>query len=228
MAAHELKTPITTILTLTGLALKQIVGPTGPNPERLRSVLRALDRQATKFGGLVSQLLDVSRVEAGQLVLARETTDLTRLVEEVAARTRLQTSQHTVAVHAPSSVPALVDSLRVEQVLTNLLSNAIKYSPAGGPIDVEVWTPDPETVSIAVRDRGIGIPVEHRQRLFDRFYRIRPADRVAGMGLGLFISRRIVEAHGGIIDVEFPPDGGTRFLFSLPTGLERREEGQPA
>jgi PAS domain S-box-containing protein len=228
VAAHELKTPITGIVAFTDLALRQVDRPAGPDPGRLREVLRALERQTTRFGGLVSQLLDVSRIEAGRLVLAREPTDLARLVEDVVARTRLEAGQRTIAVQAPPAVPAFVDPLRVEQVLTNLLSNAVKYSPGGGPIDVEVWTPDPHAVSIAVRDRGIGVPVEHRQRLFDRFHRIRPADRVAGMGLGLFISRQIAEAHGGRIEAEFPPDGGTRFVVSLPTGLERPEEGQGA
>ena len=228
VAAHELRTPITGIVAATDLALRQIDRPAGPDLERLRQVLRVLERQTGKFADLVAQLLDISRIESGRLVLARERTDLAQLVEDVAARTRLEVDQRTIAVRTPASVPAFVDPVRVEQVLTNLLSNAVKYSPGGGPIDVEVWTPDPDAVSIAVRDRGIGIPVEHRARLFDRFYRIRPADRVAGMGLGLFISRQIAEAHGGRIEAELPPDGGTRFVVSLPTGLQRPEERQRA
>jgi hypothetical protein len=113
-------------------------------------------------------------------------------------------------------VLAAVDPLRLEQVVANLLSNAIKYSPPGRPIDVEVATPTADTVSIAVQDRGIGIPAEHQRRLFERFYQARPGDRVAGLGLGLYISRQIVELHGGRIEVESPPDGGTRFIVSLP------------
>jgi PAS domain S-box-containing protein len=228
VAAHELKTPITGIVTSTDLALRQVDRPAGPDLDRLRQVLQVLDRQTSKFADLVAQLLDISRIEAGRLVLAREPTDLARLVEDVAARKRLEVDQRTITVHSPPSVPAVVDPVRVEQVLTNLLSNAVKYSPGGGPIDVEVSTPEPDAVSIAVRDRGIGIPVEHRARLFDRFYRIRPADRVAGMGLGLFISRQIAEAHGGRIEAEFPPDGGTRFVITLPTGVQSSEEGQGA
>ena len=96
-----------------------------------------------------------------------------------------------------------------------------------GPIEVDVSRPDPGNVSIAVRDHGIGIPVEHRQRLFDRAYRVRPGDNVAGMGLGLFIARQIVESHGGSIAVEAPPDGGSRFIVTLPVGDDRSDETRP-
>jgi len=228
VAAHELKTPTTSLVAYTGLALKQLDRPAGPDPNRLRSVLGSLDREATKFGGLVSQLLDRSKIDAGQLALNRAPTDLSRMLEDVAARAGIGTRRrHAISVHAPTPVWALVDPLRVEQVLTNLLSNAIKYSPAGGPIEVDVSRPDPGNVSIAVRDHGIGIPVEHRQRLFDRAYRVRPGDNVAGMGLGLFIARQIVESHGGSIAVEAPPDGGSRFIVTLPVGDDRSDETRP-
>jgi signal transduction histidine kinase len=120
-------------------------------------------------------------------------------------------------VRAPATLPALVDSLRLEQVVTNLLDNAIKFSPAGGQIDVELSEPAPGMGRLAVTDHGIGIPPERRQHIFERFYQAHDGDHVAGLGLGLYISRQIVELHGGAIEPEFPPEGGCRFTIDLPT-----------
>ncbi len=114
---------------------------------------------------------------------------------------------------------ATVDPLRLEQVVANLLDNAIKYSPDGGQIDVELREDQGGSATIAVRDRGLGIPIEDREHIFDRFYQ--GHDRtsltgIAGMGLGLYISRQIIELHGGTIRAEFPPGGGTRFVVRVP------------
>jgi PAS domain S-box-containing protein len=224
VAAHELKTPITSVRGFTELALRQFARAEGPDPQRVERALLTLDRESQKLSHLISQLLDVSRVDAGQLALQREPTDLARLVREVAASAQMTTDRHTLDVYAPEELIARVDPLRLEQVVGNLLSNAIKYSPRGGPIDIELLTPRPGSVAIAVRDRGIGIPVEQQGRLFERFYQARSGDRVAGMGLGLYISRQIVTLHGGQIDIESPPDGGTRFIVTLPLDPATREE----
>src|SRR5262249_20167706 len=115
VAAHELKTPMTSIVAYTEMALRQLDRPEGVDAQRLRSVLRALEQQTTRFAGLVSQLLDLSRIEGGQLALARTTTDLSRLVADVVERARLGSSRHTIDVRAPVSLQAFVDPLRVEQ-----------------------------------------------------------------------------------------------------------------
>ncbi len=104
-------------------------------------------------------------------------------------------------------------------MVANLLDNAIKYSPDGGRIEVEVALPTPETLRLAVRDYGTGIPPDQREGLFDRFYQAHTASHTSGLGLGLYLSRQIVELHGGRIGAEFPPDGGTRFVVTLPTNL---------
>jgi signal transduction histidine kinase len=109
----------------------------------------------------------------------------------------------------------VVDPLRIEQVVTNLLSNAIKYSPDGGAIDVSVSCGS-DSVRLVVRDHGIGIPPERRARLFDRFYQAHGEGHFGGLGLGLFISRQIVELHSGTLEADFPADGGTRFQVTLP------------
>jgi two-component system sensor histidine kinase KdpD len=166
---------------------------------------------------LVAQLLDISRIQSGRLALQLRTVDIGQLIRDVVTAMQHQSQDHTLQVVAPLHLQMRIDALRIEQVLTNLVDNAIKYSPQGGPIDIEVASPDGDHVQIAVRDRGPGIPVEHRARIFERFYQADAAQHAAGMGLGLFISREIVELHGGSITAEFPPDGGARFIITLPT-----------
>ena len=219
MAAHELKTPVTT-LRLTTQALVRELDRTGSlDLNRARRLLERSDDRAANLSRLVDELLDVSRLETGRLTLDRQRTDVAELVTKIAAAVQLATNRHTLTVRALSQALALVDPLRLEQVLTNLLDNAIKYSPEGGPIDVEVALPHPAMIQVAVRDRGVGIPPERRPQIFDRFHQAQALDPRAGLGLGLYISRQIVELHGGRLDVEFPADGGSRFVISLPTDL---------
>ena len=108
------------------------------------------------------------------------------------------------------------DPVRFEQVLSNLLENAIKYSPDGGEIAISARRDGDGMIEIAVRDHGLGIPTEHRRRLFERYYQAHQTGYRSGMGLGLYIARELVEAQGGRIWTEFPDDGGTRFLVRLP------------
>jgi signal transduction histidine kinase len=110
--------------------------------------------------------------------------------------------------------------LRLEQVVANLLDNAIKHSPYGEPIAVTLSLPEAGTIELAVSDRGIGIPIEARDRIFERFFQARPDDATQGLGLGLYVSRQIVELHGGEIRADFPAGGGTRFVVTLPIGIE--------
>jgi signal transduction histidine kinase len=115
---------------------------------------------------------------------------------------------------------AWIDPLRLEQVLANLLDNAIKHSPPGEPIVVTLSRPLPGTLELAVSDRGIGIPIEARDRIFERFFQARPEDATQGLGLGLYVSWQVVTLHGGEIRADFPADGGTRFVVTLPTNVE--------
>ena len=218
IAAHELKTPITSLRGFAQVLLGQFDLRGGTDERVVRRALEVIEQQSDRLSRLVSQLLDTSRLEAGRLVLDRQPTNLARLVQEAAARAQVNTNRHTLVVHVPAEVPALVDPLRLEQVFTNLIDNAIKYSPNGGRIEVELARLAPERVRLMVRDRGIGIGPEARERIFDRFYQAHGSDHRSGLGLGLYISRQIVELHGGAIEAQFPPDGGTRFVVSLPTG----------
>ena len=209
VAAHELSNPIASVRGFAQLALRQFRQGDRPDLPRIGRALEMIDKQAGKLSLLASELLDVSRIEAGQLTLDRQHTNLTALVEEVTATALMRTTRHTIRGRASSTVWACVDPLRLEQVLTNLLDNAIKYSPEGGPIDVEISVPEPGTVRIAVADRGLGIPDEHRGQIFERSHRAHAGRDASGMGLGLYVSREIVHLHGGRIEAEDRLGGGT-------------------
>jgi signal transduction histidine kinase len=217
VAAHELKTPLTSLRGFAQLLLGQMDEGRSPDPQHLQMALGAIDRQSEKLARLVSQLLDISRLQAGQLVLERRPADLVPLLRSVLENAGATTRRHTLALEAPAALPAVVDPLRLEQVVTNLLDNAIKYSPDGGPIQVTARVAA-GAFEVAVSDRGIGVPPEHRARIFDRFYQAHGQRRLGGMGLGLYISRQIVELHGGTIRASFPDEGGTRVVFRVPRG----------
>ena len=219
VAAHELKTPVTSLKAMAQLAVRRLDREGRLDPRQARHALSVIDRQSDKLGRLVSQLLDISRIEAGQLAINPQAVDLRRVVEDALAVARATTTRHQIVLDAPASIAARVDPLRLEQVMTNLLDNAVRYSPEGGQIDVRLYPVDAETARVEVRDRGLGIPAEQRYRVFDRFFQAHPGSQVAGIGLGLSISRQIVELHGGRIEVDFPEDGGTRVVVTLPTGL---------
>jgi signal transduction histidine kinase len=215
VAAHELKTPLTSLRGFVQVLLRQSEKGSPADPVRLTQALRTIDEQTQKLSRLVAQLLDVSRIDAGRLVVDTKPLNLVTLVEDAVAAARTRCGGHLVSLRAPTSLLAPVDPLRFEQVLTNLLENAIKFSPAGGRVDVAVRR-DGGQALIAVTDHGVGVPPEHRDRIFDRFFQVPQGGSVAGMGLGLYISRQIVELHGGRLTAEFPPEGGTRLLVALP------------
>ena len=223
IAAHELKTPMTSLRGFVQLAIRQLDRDGALDPVQAHQALRVIDQQSRKLSNLISQLLDVSRLEAGRLALERQVVDIGRVVEGVVAAAMANSTEHAILVRIPAPVLALVDSIRIEQVVTNLLDNAIRYSPLGSLIDVEVAQPCRDKVRLAVRDRGPGIPPEFRDRIFMRFNNAQIADHVGGMGLGLYISHEIVQLHGGQIEAEYPEDGGTRFVVTLPSGMGEGE-----
>ena len=229
VAAHELKTPVTSLRGYAQVLIRHFEQGKPVDPPVLQRALHTVDYQSVKLVRLVSQLLDISRIEAGRLVLERTLVELVGLVRGLVDAARVSTGMHTVVLRAAPELFAFVDALRFEQVVVNLLDNAVKYSPAGTQIDVELAAPDRGTVRLAVRDRGIGIPPHQRHRIFDRFYQAHGQDLLAGpsagMGLGLYISRQIVELHGGHIAAEFPTDGGTRVVVALPSGQRECTQG---
>jgi PAS domain S-box-containing protein len=217
VAAHELKTPLTSLLGMAQLAHRRYVRRAESPPEGLDTALDTIVAQSRKLSRLIDQLLDVSRLEAGKLALDRRETDLAVILTSV--QSLFQTRDDAARLELdlpPQPVNAFVDTLRLEQVVTNLIDNALKYSPLDTPVHVSL-TALSGFARIAVRDRGPGVPVEDRAHLFDRFFRSRASGYTSGMGLGLYVSREIVELHGGSITAEFPPDGGAQFVVDIPT-----------
>jgi signal transduction histidine kinase len=162
-------------------------------------------------------MLDVSRIEAGRLLLNYEHFDLTALVQEVVTNLRPSTEAHRFAIEAEPGIEIEADATRVEQVLINLISNAVTYSPEGGEVAVRVWQ-EGGAAKIAVRDTGVGIAPDELPHLFERFYRAPRAGvmRSGGMGLGLYISNEIVHRHGGTITVKSNEGVGSTFTVTLP------------
>jgi PAS domain S-box-containing protein len=220
IAAHELRTPITGLRTAVYVLRRPLERGEVPPADRLAQMTGIIDREADKLTRLVAQLFDVSRLEGGKLELELAEVDLVELTRTVIERIRLQAPLAAIELRGVDSLRTGADSLRLEQVLVNLLDNAIKYSPGDAEITVECTRPDANLAQITVRDRGIGLPSEERERIFERFYRAETGERSVGLGLGLYLSRQLVERHGGRIWAESPADGGTRFVLQIPAARE--------
>jgi CheY-like chemotaxis protein/anti-sigma regulatory factor (Ser/Thr protein kinase) len=183
-----------------------------------RELVTKARRQVDRLGKLVEDLLDVSRLESHRLHLGSSDVELNDLVDDVVADFRAQSRHHHILFHRTGS-PVLVqgDRERLEQVLVNLLTNAIKYSPQGGQIQVTVAREENEA-RVSVQDPGIGIPLAEQPRLFERFFRAANATtrNFGGLGIGLFVSREIIQRHGGRFEVESEEGRGSTFMFYLP------------
>ncbi len=216
IAAHELYTPMTSLmLSLQRLALS--ARQESPiEQEILRKRLEFASRQGQRLVRLIGELLDVSRIKTGQLALELTDVELGALVRDVAERfePELARAQCALSILASAPVTGHWDRSRLEQVMTNLLANAIKFG-AGKPIELSLHEED-GAARLVVRDHGIGISPLLQSRIFDRFERAVPARHYGGLGLGLYISLRIVEAHGGSIRVESQPGAGAAFTVELP------------
>jgi PAS domain S-box-containing protein len=214
IASHEFRTPLTAMRLQSELLRDGLRKAHGPS-ERAQRQLSVLDRQIDRLDKLVGVLLDVSRIAEGKLKLELAEMDVGELVREVAERLAADAAHAGVELRV--TAPSLVgrwDRMRLDQVITNLVSNAIKYGD-GQPVDVTVEPREGRAV-LAVRDRGIGIPLQSQAWIFDRFHRAGNARAVQGLGLGLWIARSMVTAHGGEIRVESVAGEGATFTVSLP------------
>jgi len=214
--SHELRTPLHTIIGFSELLAEELEGPLNEKQQRF---VHHIHTDSLHLLELINDILDISKIEAGRLELRPEAFDFTALVAESLASVRslAQAKSHTLetALDVPTAVEA--DRLRIKQVLVNLLSNAIKFTPEGGRIRVEARVQEP-FVAISVSDTGVGIPPEEHGFIFDKFHQVGATTKGIreGTGLGLAITKRLVEQHGGTIQVHSKPQHGSTFLFTLP------------
>ncbi len=209
VAAHEFKTPLAVVKAYAQLMQRR--EPSEAQP------LAVIQRQVDRLSRLVQHLLDVSRLRQGASEGRRDRFDLSALAAEIVERMRPTTPAHELRVEAPAPAPVLADRDRIACVLTSLLDNAVRFSPAGGPIQARIDVANGEAL-VSVGDRGLGIPRERQERIFERYYRAHagtPED-YGGLGLGLDTSREIVQGHGGRMWFESEPGEGSTFHFSLP------------
>lgn len=207
---HELRNPIT-VIQGSASTLKTAIDFVGSS--NLAKMSRAIERSAARLGELVESFGNFQALSRGEMELNRSKVDLGGLVGQIVRDLEALTHPHPVSVVVGDRINAIVDPLRLRQVITNLLSNAAKFSETEAPIRVEVTRSDGQA-AIAVIDRGPGIRSDRMGELFKKFSRLDA--RVSGTGLGLYVSRAIARAHGGDLTLTSPPEGGSRFVLSVP------------
>jgi NtrC-family two-component system sensor histidine kinase KinB len=233
VASHELRTPLTT-LRMTLLMLKERAAQL---EERDRELVATALLGVEQLAATVGEFLDLTRIESGQLRLHWDSVDVTQLVAQAVQAIEVPCQEASISVRVVSGEgkPATIrgDAARLGVVIANVLSNAIKYSPRGGAIEVTVEG-DADHLQMSVTDEGPGVPVEFRQRVFDKFFRVEhyrsgTEEGTRGSGIGLYIAREVVEAHGGTIECGAAPTHcGARFVVRLPTRGGGDEERRSA
>lgn len=214
MASHELRTPLTALKMQTQLVRKRLEKQT---QHEAAAALAKIEGPVKQLERLIGELLDISKIQIGRLEYVWEPVDLNVLLREIAETMQQTYPDYTIVVRGAVQTSLIGDRDRLEQVFTNLLSNAIKYSPNAKTVEVDL-SASAEAATIRVRDRGLGVPRELRDKIFERCYRaFNPSQRaISGLGMGLFIVNEIVKGHGGSITVDSEVGKGSTFTVTLP------------
>jgi len=222
MASHELKTPITSIKGYVQLLLNAFDKEKGKEkhlpPLLVRSSLISVDKQITRLTRLISELLDLTKIETGTLELKKENFSLNQLAIETVEDILYTNTKHEINLYHDFQAYVFADKDRIGQVMINFLTNAIKYSPDNNKIDVFIRQATNGRVAFTVKDNGIGIDIEEQEKIFERFYRAKGKEEQTypGFGIGLFIANEFVQKHGGQVSVESEKGKGSLFTFTLP------------
>lgn len=214
IASHELRTPLASLK----MSLQLLREESGRLPEKgpFERIFLPVDRQMNRLTGLVDSLLNVAQIESGNLVLTKKDTDLSTLVltvtEEVGKL--FPKNPSPIDLEVQPLIRGEVSAYGVEQILTNLLMNSMKYG-AGKPVRISL-SQTGKTATLVISDQGRGIPPEHLRKIFERYHRVNPDDQTAGLGLGLYVSKLLIDAHAGSIRVESTPGSGSTFTVELP------------
>lgn len=210
IVAHELRTPLTSLLLRTQMAKRK---GTDGWPALAIDVMSSIEKGASRMVRIIDDLVQATQLDAGTLSIQKKPVDLVALARDVVQRPH---DGVEITLEAPSSLAMELDTVRIEQVLANFVSNAIKYARELKRVDVSI-VDHGSSAEVRVRDFGIGIGPAQQKKVFDRFYRTQAGQKTAsGLGLGLYISRKIVELHGGKIGVESVEGEGSTFYFTLP------------
>jgi signal transduction histidine kinase len=229
IASHELKTPLTSLLMQAQL-LQRRAQRNNLLADRDQRALEVISDQARRLDSMINTLLDISRIERGQLIINRAPLAIDQLIQKVVSELQSLSETHTLVYERPpEAVMINADELRIEQVLQNVLQNAIKYSPDGGTI-VVVLEQREDDVVISASDQGIGIPAADLPNLFTRFYRATNANpqRISGIGIGLYIVHEIVTHHGGTIHIQSEEGVGSTVVIQLPKAMLHDTHSQAA
>jgi PAS domain S-box-containing protein len=222
MLSHDLRAPLTMIKGHAQLVVS-LLEEKGFNGTLLESSA-AIDRGVNRMDAMIQDLVDVTRWEGGQLELKREAVDLPGYLDDLLQRVSTVIDIPRIEVEMPADLPPVsAEPARLERIIINLLSNALKYSDPGTPVRVQAKPQDGEVV-ISITDQGAGIPPVDVPHLFERFYRVKGARKAEGIGLGLYITRVLVEAHGGRVWVESAVGKGSTFFFTLPIASGKVEQ----
>ncbi|HLJ35058.1 MAG TPA: PAS domain S-box protein [Ktedonobacteraceae bacterium] len=227
MTSHELKTPLTSIKGNTQLTIRQLKTSL-QSIQNMQSMMESTEQQIKLLDLLVNDLLDISRTQDSRLTLSEDECDLAALVREIVQEQQRIHPVRTITLNrvGDASLPVLADEARITQVITNYLTNALKYSPDAAPVEI-VLRQEGTSAYFGVRDGGPGLNNEEQQQIWERFHRVhgvevnsRSFGSSAGLGLGLYISKMIIEQHNGHVGVESAPNEGALFWFTLPLATE--------